>query len=689
VDEGRIPVSAGAFLRDTLDPTTGVPTVSSASFGVGTDAHMDARSEKPDAMLCEVRSKPPRLTATRRPMVDLRGVLPSRLSDSADVSVSATKSESESESEAGLVTVGHTTRLHSAGWQGMFSAVAQTLRDDGGSRITISSTTSMGKALAAVVDKEHPERLAGNATTSEFVGLPLGDAVYSESNAFNVVTGAFGGIGTVVAEWLAAQGAPAVLLGRRVRLAHSGSQWPHLAVLMQCDTSSSSDLRAALDNLTIGTLHHAAGTVRDAAIVRTTPANVRAVAAPKASDPVRSFIDFGPVLGGARAVLLYSSITGVTGNRGQISYAYANGLLNTLAEVHSDRGMSSYSIAWGAWAGKGMANGLERALAASGVGVLRPVDGLRVLDLLATQILHTPIVVAGVFDNVDALLAGGHETPGLAHGTSDGPAGSAGPIPTPSSSVELSPVPRMDPEAIESLVRSVLEDAAGEASDESMSALDSLTTVSISDKLASGLGVTLSPTLLYDYPTVNSLCQHLVAVQSVAAEAREAERREAEARAPTPSAITTTRPSAKTTIDVPTDRRVKRFALRDGYYCSPPVDVLNRMDDDELRAVNNLVIGREKHGSVHFLSSVDLTQVDLKREVHISRRGMSMSQGFKPGERLNQPALARFTAPQLRSSAVARRRVKSALARILRESTRLVFIDEDAGCLWLMIEDWF
>jgi len=688
VDEGRIPVSAGVFLRDTLDPTTGVPTVSSASFGVGTDAHMDARSEKPDAMLCEVRSKPLRLTVTRRPMVDLRGVLPSRLSDSADVSVSAPKSKSESES--GLVTVGHTTRLHSAGWQGLFSAVAQTLRDDGGSRITISSTTSMGKALAAVVDKEHPERLAGNATTSEFVSLPLGDAVYSETNAFNVVTGAFGGIGTVVAEWLAAQGAPAVLLGRRVRLAHPGSQGPRLAVLMQCDTSSSSDLRAALDNLTIGTLHHAAGTVKDAAIVRTTPANVRAVAAPKASDPVRSFIDFGPVLGGARAVLLYSSITGVTGNRGQISYAYANGLLNRLAEVHSDRGMSSYSIAWGAWAGKGMANGLERALAASGVGVLRPVDGLRVLeDLLATQILHNPIVVAGVFDNVDALLAGGHETPGLAHGTSDGPAGSAGPIPTPSSSVELSPVPRMDPEAIESLVRSVLEDAVGEASDESMSALDSLTTVSISDKLASGLGVTLSPTLLYDYPTVNSLCQHLVAIQSVADERREAERRETEARAPTPSAITTTSPSAKTTIDVPIDRRVKRFALRDGYYCSPPVDVLNSMDDDELRAVNNLVIGREKHGSVHFLSSVDLTQVDLKREVHIGRRGMSMSQGSKPGERLNQPALARFTAPQLRSSAVTRRRVKSALARTLHESTRLVFIDEDAGCLWLMIEDWF
>lgn len=113
------------------------------------------------------------------------------------------------------------------------------------------------------------------------------------------------------------------------------------------------------------------------------------------------------------------------------------------------------------------------------------------------------------------------------------------------------------------------------------------------------------------------------------------------------------------------------------------------MEDDQIQNVSNFVIGRQGYGEIRFLSSVDLSDVDLEAEVSIGKRGMMVSDGASPGERLNHPALMCFQAPVMKTAAL-RRRLRSVLAKTLRDSgPSLVFLDEETGFMVLFVEDWF
>lgn len=80
-------------------------------------------------------------------------------------------------------------------------------------------------------------------------------------------------------------------------------------------------------------------------------------------------------------VVLFGSIAGVFGNRGQVDYAAANDALDTLARGAGDRfGGRVVSVDWGPWAGTGMVSAeLEREYARRGIGLIDPDDGVAAL----------------------------------------------------------------------------------------------------------------------------------------------------------------------------------------------------------------------------------------------------------------------------------------------------------------------
>ena len=84
---------------------------------------------------------------------------------------------------------------------------------------------------------------------------------------------------------------------------------------------------------------------------------------------------------GLRFVVLFGSVSGVFGNRGQVDYAAANDALDTLARAHDGRnGCRVLSLDWGPWAGGGMVSPeLEREYARRGIGLLDPDDAVRAL----------------------------------------------------------------------------------------------------------------------------------------------------------------------------------------------------------------------------------------------------------------------------------------------------------------------
>jgi acyl transferase domain-containing protein/NAD(P)-dependent dehydrogenase (short-subunit alcohol dehydrogenase family) len=84
---------------------------------------------------------------------------------------------------------------------------------------------------------------------------------------------------------------------------------------------------------------------------------------------------------GLRFVVLFGSISGVVGNRGQSDYAAANDALDSLARAHDGlHDCRVVSIDWGPWAGGGMVSPeLEREYERRGIGLVDPADGVMAL----------------------------------------------------------------------------------------------------------------------------------------------------------------------------------------------------------------------------------------------------------------------------------------------------------------------
>ncbi|MEV0938731.1 beta-ketoacyl synthase N-terminal-like domain-containing protein, partial [Streptomyces phaeochromogenes] len=81
------------------------------------------------------------------------------------------------------------------------------------------------------------------------------------------------------------------------------------------------------------------------------------------------------------AFVLFSSIAGVWGNGGQAAYAAANAALDALAERRRADGRHGTSIAWGLWAGGGMAEGAgEEGLVRRGIDAMDPAHGIEALQ---------------------------------------------------------------------------------------------------------------------------------------------------------------------------------------------------------------------------------------------------------------------------------------------------------------------
>ncbi|MGH3998326.1 MAG: SDR family NAD(P)-dependent oxidoreductase, partial [Pseudonocardiaceae bacterium] len=84
-------------------------------------------------------------------------------------------------------------------------------------------------------------------------------------------------------------------------------------------------------------------------------------------------------------LVLFGSVSGVFGNRGQVDYAAANDALDTLARIWAGRTRGRVvAVDWGPWAapddGTGMVSAeVEREYARRGIGLIEPADGVACL----------------------------------------------------------------------------------------------------------------------------------------------------------------------------------------------------------------------------------------------------------------------------------------------------------------------
>ncbi|MEO8057465.1 MAG: type I polyketide synthase [Burkholderiales bacterium] len=377
-------------------------------------------------------------------------------------------------------------------------------------------------------------------------------AVVLRRDASYLVTGGLGGIGLQVARWLIERGARRlVILGRtplpgRARWADTdprsragaaiaairalealGASVHHAAV----DVADEAQLEAFVETFrsegwpAIRGVVHAAGVIDDRLLADLDPGSLQQVLGGKlfgAWHLDRLFPELDHFV-------LFSSVAAPLAQPGQASYAAANAFLDALAHQRRSRGQAALSINWGVWAGigfagtEGGAQALDR-LARYGIGAFPVEGGLAALGLLmeqteaqaavlpidATALRHA--LAAGVLPAAAATLL----APLAAGG--DGAAANEGTKVAESFAEQLrrQEAPQRQLALEERLIEqasAILRLSAGRLDRRAplgSFGLNSLMALELRNRIEHDLGLPLSATVLWNYPSVAALATYLL-----------------------------------------------------------------------------------------------------------------------------------------------------------------------------------
>ncbi|WEP00454.2 SDR family NAD(P)-dependent oxidoreductase [Streptomyces sp. FXJ1.172] len=373
------------------------------------------------------------------------------------------------------------------------------------------------------------------------VRAPLGDGAPVRSwkpRGTVLVTGGTGGVGGRVARWLAGAGAEHLLLVSR-----SGAEAPGAArlctelgelgarvTLVACNVADRAALERLLSSVPaeypVTAVVHAAGVPQQSLVDEVTPAEVAEILSAKvlgarhlddllAATPLDAFV-------------LFSSNAGVWGSGGHGAYAAANAYLDALAEQRRANGLTTTSIAWGAWAAGGMmaAEGAAEYMGRRGVLDMPPERAVAAL-VAAVEQDETFVAVAKMdwarfvvgFTSVrPSPLIG--EIPEARRALAELTAEADGSADASTLARELADMGEEDRRAaLVELVRShaaaVLGHTGGAAVDTNRAfkelGFDSLTAVQLRNRLNAATGLRVPATLVFDHPTPAAVAGYLEA----------------------------------------------------------------------------------------------------------------------------------------------------------------------------------
>ncbi|WP_329572886.1 type I polyketide synthase [Kitasatospora sp. NBC_01266] len=225
------------------------------------------------------------------------------------------------------------------------------------------------------------------------------------------------------------------------------------------------------------------------------------------------------------AFVLFSSTATFLDGAGQGNYAAANLFLDALAAHRRAAGLPATSLAWGLWTGVGgMGGQLDEAalrrIDRLGLQILSPAENLALFDEALGTDADAAAVVPVRF-NLRTLQARAAELPAVLHGlvrpVRRAAAAGTAPVDQPltRSLAGLSRAERG--EALLELVRTQVAAVLGHDGGHRVSptrafnemGFDSLAAVELRNRLSSAIGLPLTATLIFDYPSPNALADHL------------------------------------------------------------------------------------------------------------------------------------------------------------------------------------
>ncbi|MFF4661307.1 type I polyketide synthase, partial [Streptomyces sp. NPDC001381] len=351
-----------------------------------------------------------------------------------------------------------------------------------------------------------------------------------------LITGGTGIIGAHVARHLAREGAEHLLLVSRRgpaapgagELRHELEQSGTRVTLAACDPADRSALHELLAtvpaDLPLTSVLHVAGVLDDAPLTAMDPERYATVlraklrAADNLDEATRNLDT--PLT----AFVLFSSIAGALGSAGQAGYAAGNAYLDALARRRRAAGLAATSVAWGPWAGGGMADD-PAVLTRLRRGGLTPMEVEPALTALGSLLAHDDTWT--LVSDIDwaRIAAGRRGLPGgaLLSRIPEAVRATAAAQDTTTAHggglrAELAPLDAAERRRLLlKLVRHSAATALGHPTPESIQparafqdcGFDSLTAVELRNLLATATGLTLPTTLVFDHPTPLALTDHL------------------------------------------------------------------------------------------------------------------------------------------------------------------------------------
>jgi len=241
----------------------------------------------------------------------------------------------------------------------------------------------IGKVLVAFPETFRPQ-----------LGEPLTAGFHVDPEGSYLITGAFGGFGKVLAQWLVEAGARDLVL-----MSRSGAESPEAATFVsrlqdrgvkvtvfRADVGSSEDVARVMTtvrsaNRPLKGVFHLAMVIDDAPLAALTRDRMRSVLAPKARGAWLLHQATQDLK--LDCFVMFSSVSSVFGNPAQGNYAAANAFLDSLAHHRRALGLPALTMNWGALGGEGYVARNERVaefLAKQGTGALSPREVIELME---------------------------------------------------------------------------------------------------------------------------------------------------------------------------------------------------------------------------------------------------------------------------------------------------------------------
>ncbi|MET8687123.1 type I polyketide synthase [Streptomyces sp. NPDC004732] len=431
-------------------------------------------------------------------------------------------------------------------------------------RIDHQSLTRLAAALAPQDEDQiairptgaHARRLAHAPATTPNSGVSW------EPRGTTLITGGTGGIGAVLARWLAREGAPHLLLTSRrgpdapgaQELAAELRELGTSVTITACDVGDREQVRRLVDGVPaehpLTAVVHAAGVPNYIGLGEVTGAELDEVLRPKALAALHLH-ELTRELE-LSAFVMFSSGAGVWGSGQQGAYGAANHFLDALAEHRRSQGLAATSIAWGPWAEAGMAADQAALTFFSRFGLhpLSPVLCIKALHQ-ALDAGETTLTVAN-FDwaQFTSTFTAQRPSPLLAdlpeNRRASAPVAQEDATEASSLQQELTEAkPAQQRQLVLQHVRSQAAATLGHSDVDAVPAtkpfqelgFDSLTAVELRNRLNKSTGLTLPTTVVFDHPTPDALTDVIQAELSGDTASAEAARTTAAAADDEPIAI--------------------------------------------------------------------------------------------------------------------------------------------------------